>query len=229
MSARASHAPARARLDDELENVVDLHAERATARPRAIAAKDWERFRGYAEEILTAFGMDIETVSTRDTPRRFLDALYAATSGYDGDDKLATVFPSEGRGGPHLGLNQIIEGPIAFHSLCEHHVLPFYGFAHIGYIPGERIIGISKLTRIVRLFARRFTVQERLGEQIADTLVSLVEPRGVAVHLEASHLCSHMRGVEEPSKTVATFWRGDFSDANLRREFLDEVRSLQTG
>ena len=229
MSARASHAPARARLDNELANVVDLHAERVPAHPRVIAAKDWKRFRGYAEEILTAFGMDIETVSTRDTPRRFLEALYAATSGYEGDDKLETVFPAEGRGGPDSGLNQIIEGPIAFHSLCEHHVLPFYGFAHIGYIPGERIIGISKLTRIVRLFARRFTVQERLGEQIADTLVSLVEPRGVAVHLEASHLCSHMRGVEEPSKTVTTFWRGAFSDADLRREFLDEVRSLQTG
>ena len=229
MSARASHASARARLDNDLENVVDLHAERVPARPRAIPANDWERFRGYAGEILTAFGMDIETASTRDTPRRFLEALYAATSGYEGDDKLETVFPAEGRGGPDSWLNQIIEGPIAFHSLCEHHVLPFYGFAHIGYIPGERIIGISKLTRIVRLFARRFTVQERLGEQIADTLVSLVEPRGVAVHLEASHLCSHMRGVEEPSKTVTTFWRGAFSDADLRREFLDEVRSLQTG
>ena len=89
---------------------------------------------------------------------------------------------------------QIIEGPIEFHCLCEHHALPFFGTAHIGYIAGERIIGISKLTRLVRLFARRFTVQERLGEQIADGLVSLVAPRGVAVHLEASHLCTQMRG-----------------------------------
>ena len=229
MSARVAHELTQARLDNELENVVDLHADRVAARPRAIATKEWERLRGYAGEILTALGMDIDTVSTRDTPRRFLEALYAATSGYDGDDKLRTVFPAEGRGGPDSGLNQIIEGPIAFHSLCEHHVLPFYGFAHIGYIPGDRIIGISKLTRIVRLFARRFTVQERLGEQIADTLVSLVEPRGVAVHLEASHLCSHMRGVEEPAKTVTTFWRGAFQDAELRREFLDEVRNLQAG
>ena len=82
--------------------------------------------------------------------------------------------------------------------------------AHIAYIAGERIIGISKLTRLVRLFARRFTVQERLGEQIADGLVSLIAPRGVAVHLEATHLCTQMRGVEEQSRTVTTFWRGAF-------------------
>lgn len=229
MNARVAHELTQARLDNELENVIELHAERVAARARAIAAEDWERLRGYAGEILTALGMDIDTVSTRDTPRRFLEALYAATSGYDGDDKLQTVFPAEGRGRPDSALNQIIEGPIAFNSLCEHHALPFYGFAHIGYFPGDRIIGISKLTRIVRLFARRFTVQERLGEQIADTLVGLVEPRGVAVHLEASHLCSHMRGVEEPSKTVTTFWRGAFQAPELRREFLDEVRNLQAG
>ena len=86
---------------------------------------------------------------------------------------------------------------------------------------GDRIIGISKLTRLVRLYARRFTVQERLGEQIADGLVSLVAPRGVAVRLEASHLCTQMRGVEEQSRTVTTFWRGAYDeDAELRREFL---------
>ena len=77
----------------------------------------------------------------------------------------------------------------------------------------------------MRLFARRFTVQERLGEQIADTLVHLIEPRGVAVHLEASHLCTHMRGVEEQSRTTTTFWRGVFEDPALRLEFLEHVRS----
>src|SRR6185312_5219973 len=123
---------------------------------------------------------------------------------------------------------QVIEGPIEFHCLCEHHALPFFGTAHIGYIAGERIIGISKLTRLVRLFARRFTVQEGLGEQIADGLESLIAPRGVAVHLEASHLCTQMRGVEEQSRTVTTFWRGAYEEPELRREFLLEVRSHRT-
>ena len=96
----------------------------------------------------------------------------------------------------------------------------------MGYVAGEQIIGISKLTRLVRLFARRFTVQERLGEQIADGLVELISPRGVAVHLEASHLCTQMRGVsEDGSRTATTFWRGLFTeDADLRREFLLQIR-----
>ena len=100
--------------------------------------------------------------------------------------------------------------------------------AHVGYVAGDEIIGISKLTRLVRLFARRFTVQERLGEQIADTLSDLIRPVGVAVHLEASHLCTRMRGVEEHSATVTTFWRGAFSDPALRQEFLTEVHGRKT-
>jgi GTP cyclohydrolase I len=119
----------------------------------------------------------------------------------------------------------VIEGPISFQCLCEHHALPFYGEAHIAYIPADEIIGISKLTRLVRLFARRFTVQERLGEQVADTLDDLIAPHGIAVHVEASHLCTQMRGVEAHSRTITTVWRGAFSDADLRREFLQEIRS----
>jgi GTP cyclohydrolase I len=167
--------------------------------------------------------MEQGTPGTRETPQRFLRALHEATGGYDGDQKLLTAFPSESRGGAEAALSQIVEGPIAFNALCEHHALPFFGVAHVGYIGGDEIIGISKLTRLVRLYARRFTVQERLGEQIADTLVELIAPRGVAVHLEASHLCTRMRGVEEHSRTVTTFWRGSYSDADLRREFLQQV------
>jgi GTP cyclohydrolase IA len=195
------------------------------AAPRHIAPEEWRRFRGYVGEIFAALGMDLDTPGTTDTPERFLRALFDATAGYEGDPKLLTVFPAEGRRSGPSAASQIIEGPIAFSALCEHHALPFFGVAHVGYIAGEEIIGISKLTRLVRLFARRFTVQERLGEQIADTLEELIAPRGVAVHLEASHLCTRIRGVEEDSHTVTTFWRGAFSDAELRREFLDEVRS----
>ena len=196
-------------------------------RPRVISADDWQRYRENLAEVLTALGLDLDTPGTRETPERFLQALFDATAGYDGDPKLLTAFPAEHNGHSHVVRSQIIEGPIAFHALCEHHALPFHGVAHVGYVADEQIIGISKLTRLVRLYARRFTAQERLGEQIADTLGELVAPHAVAVHLEADHLCTHMRGVEGRSSTVTTFWRGAYADADLRREFLDEVRSLR--
>ena len=208
----------------EPDNVFELdptHSRAAWADllERDIAPEDWTRYRAAVAEIFVAFGMDLDTPGTRETPERFLRALFDATAGYEGDPKLLTAFPAEGVGG------HVIEGPISFSALCEHHALPFFGAAHVGYVAGEEIIGISKLTRLVRLYARRFTVQERLGEQIADTLVELIEPEGVAVHLEASHLCTQMRGVEEYSRTVTTFWRGSFEeDAELRREFLQLVR-----
>ena len=147
---------------------------------------------------------------TERTPERFLKALYDATAGYEGDPKLLTAFPTECRCDADCLLSQILEGPIPFYALCEHHALPFHGFAHVAYVAHERIIGISKLTRLVRMFARRFTVQERLGEEIADTLTELMEPHGVAVHLEAVHMCTQMRGVrEERSKTATSVWRGE--------------------
>ena len=224
---------AAAALVDVSKALPDLDADRSllgpplwdTARPRDISRDDWSRYRGYVGEILEALGMDLHTPGTRKTPERFLRALFDATAGYDGDPKLATSFPAEATTAAGSAFNQVIEGPISFSALCEHHALPFYGVAHVGYIPGEQIIGISKLTRLVRVFARRFTVQERLGEQIADMLVELVAPRGVAVHLRASHMCTRMRGVKEESNTTTTFWRGVFRDGELRREFLDEVRS----
>jgi len=215
-------------VEREPANVVELrHAVpwNETAE-REIAPEDWRRYERNLAEIFAALGMDIDTPGTRETPARFLRALFEATSGYEGDPKLLTAFPAERSRAHDGGASQIVEGPISFYCLCEHHSLPFYGAASIGYIADGEIIGISKLTRLVRLYARRFTVQERLGEQIADTLVELVRPRGVAVHLDAAHLCTQMRGVEEDaSRTVTTFWRGSFADSpELRREFLDEVR-----
>jgi GTP cyclohydrolase I len=190
---------------------------------RRIGRADWQRYERYLGEILEALGLEPNTPGTRETPQRLLRALFDATGGYDGDPKLVTTFPTEARGGRTQAAGQIVEGPIAFHALCEHHALPFYGVASVGYIPGDEIIGISKLTRLVRLYSKRFTVQERIGEQIADALVELIAPAGVAVHLEASHLCTRMRGVEEHTATVTTFWRGAFADPALRREFLTEV------
>jgi GTP cyclohydrolase I len=178
------------------------------------------------EEIFSALGMDLETPGTERTPERFLGALLESTAGYDGDPKLLTAFPTECHGGPDCRISQVIEGPIPFFALCEHHALPFYGVAHVGYIAHEQIIGISKLTRLVRLFARRFTVQERIGQEVADTLDDLMQPHGVAVHLQAVHLCTQMRGVsEEQSKTWTSFWRGNYeNDPDARQEFLQVVQ-----
>jgi GTP cyclohydrolase I len=210
-----------------VRTVLELTPRLDEAEPRVFAPDARQRYERYLGEILGALGMDLGTPGTRETPRRLLQALVDATSGYEGDPKLHTVFPSERPPGVDGARSQIVEGPIAFYSLCEHHALPFHGVAHVAYVAGPELLGISKLTRLVRLYARRFTVQERLGEQIADTLVDLVQPRGVAVRLEAAHLCTQMRGVEEEgSRTVTTFWRGLYDDdATLRAEFLAEVRS----
>jgi GTP cyclohydrolase IA len=199
--------------------------------PRAVEPADWERYEAYMAEIFTAFGMDLETSATERTPHRFLRAMYDSTAGYEGDAKLLTAFPTECHGGPDCRISQVIEGPISFFALCEHHALPFFGTAYVGYIAHEQIIGISKLTRLVRLFARRFTVQERIGVEVADLLVGLMEPHGVAVHLDAVHLCTQMRGVrEEKSHTVTTFWRGSYEDdPELRREFLATAGGIDRG
>jgi GTP cyclohydrolase IA len=191
-------------------------------RRRHLSDEQLQTFESYAAEIFRAFGLDLDTPATRETPRRFIRALYDATAGYDGDPKLLTVFDTECRGGSDCRLSQVVEGPIQFFALCEHHALPFYGHAYVGYIAHEHIIGISKLTRMVRLFAQRFAVQERIGRQIADGLETILEPHGVAVYLEAHHLCTQMRGVREASPlTRTTFWRGEYDhNPALRAEFL---------
>ncbi len=190
-------------------------------RRRQIPRGQIEKFQGYMSEIFTAFGLDLNTPATVDTPERFVRALFDSTAGYDGDPKLLKVFETECRGGADCRLSQVIEGPIQFYALCEHHALPFFGQAYVGYIGHEHIIGLSKLTRLVRLFARRFTVQERIGQQIADTMEAMLEPHGVAVYLEAHHLCTQMRGVQESSPlTRTTFFRGEYDEnAALRAEF----------
>lgn len=190
--------------------------------PRNIPEERMRQFEGYVAEMFEAFGMDMSDPAVAVTPRRYVRALYDATSGYEGDPKLLTVFDKECHGGPDCSLSQVIEGPIPFFALCEHHALPFHGSAYVGYIAHEHILGISKLTRLVRLFARRFTLQERVGQQIADTLDAMLAPHGVAVYLEAKHLCTQMRGVREVSpETRTTFWRGVYAeDPAVRAEFL---------
>jgi len=202
-------------IDQNIRRAMELHQ-------RSVSREQMQKFAGYMAEIFEAFGLDLNTPGTEETPQRFVEALFEATEGYDGDPKLLKVFDTECRGEPDCRLSQVIEGPIPFYALCEHHVLPFFGNAYVGYIAHEHIVGISKLTRLVRLFAKRFAVQERMGEQIVNTLDTMLQPHGVAVYLEAHHLCVAMRGVRETSPlTRTTFWRGEYDkNASLRSEFL---------
>ena len=211
--------------DYELDGHDDFQATMELNR-RQISAEQLQKFEGYMAEIFTVLGLDLNTPATVDTPRRFVRALYDSTEGYGGDPKLLTVFHTECRGGPDCRLSQVVEGPIQFFALCEHHALPFHGRAFVGYIAHENIIGISKLTRLVRLFSKRFSVQERIGQQIANTLETVLHPHGVAVFLEAHHLCMEMRGVREMSPTTRTsVWRGHYAeDPTLRAEFFSACR-----
>lgn len=201
--------------DDEFRLAMEV-------RRRPISGEQMRKFEGYMAEIFTTFGMDLNTPATERTPERYVHALFDSTEGYEGDPKLLTAFETECRGEPDCLVDQIIEGPIPFFALCEHHALPFHGHAYVGYIPCEHIIGISKLTRLVRLYAKRFTVQERIGRQIIDTLTEMLQPHGAAVYLAAHHLCTQMRGVRATVPiTRTTFWHGEYSSNHaLRSEFL---------
>ena len=193
---------------------------------RQLAPADWTRYEVYVAEILSSFGLDLSTPGTRDTPRRFLRAMFDATEGYDGDPKLLTAFPTECRGDANCELAQVVEGPIPFVGVCEHHALPFVGRAWIGYVAHDQIIGVSKLTRLVRVLTRRFGVQERMTHEIADSLEAMVNAHGTAVLLEGRHLCTQMRGVREhESLTRTTAYRGTYvAERSLRSEFFDVIR-----
>jgi GTP cyclohydrolase I len=199
-SQTGSHALARSTLG-ELDVVLEEDdGDWQRVRPRKIQVEHLTRLEEHAREIFETLGMDVSSPATARTPRRFIKALVDATEGYEGDPNLITAFPTECRGGPDCQISQVIEGPIPFYSLCEHHSFPFFGHAFVGYIAHEHIIGISKLTRIVRLFSRRFTVQERIGQEIADLLVRVLQPHGVAVYLVATHLCTQCGGYGSTSR-----------------------------
>src|SRR5436190_13936276 len=169
--------------------------------------------------LLTDLGEDPDREGLRDTPKRVEKALKFLTSGYDADldkvlnDALFTVDYNE----------MVIVKDIDFYSLCEHHLLPFFGKCHVAYIPSTKVIGLSKLPRIVDVFSRRLQVQERLTNQIADTIRDKIFPLGVAVVIEATHLCMSMRGVEKQNSfAVTSAMQGAFRDnARTRMEFLE--------
>jgi GTP cyclohydrolase IA len=175
--------------------------------------------------LLADVGEDPDREGLRDTPRRVEQSLRFLTSGYTADlnevvnGALFTVEYNE----------MVIVRDIDFYSLCEHHLLPFFGKCHIAYIPDGKVIGLSKIPRLVDVFARRLQVQERMTSQIAETFLSLINPLGVAVVMEATHLCMAMRGVEKQnSVTTTSAMLGVFrSDARTRHEFLELIRHRQ--
>jgi GTP cyclohydrolase I len=172
--------------------------------------------------LLAELGEDPSREGLLDTPKRVEKALRFLTSGYSADvdtvlnNALFTVDYNE----------MVIVKDIDFYSLCEHHLLPFFGKCHVAYIPQGKVIGLSKIPRLVEIFSRRLQIQERLTSQIAETLSEKVQPLGVAVVVEASHLCMSMRGVEKQnSVAVTSAMLGVFhDDARTRSEFLELVK-----
>ena len=173
--------------------------------PRALAA---------ATELLEALGADLTKGSLKDTPQRMVDSYVEQLTP---QPFRATTFPNDGDYD-----ELVVARDINFHSLCEHHLLPFVGVAHVAYLPGERIVGLSKLARVVEYYARALQVQERLTTQVADWLERELHPRGVGVVLEAEHMCMTLRGVQKPgAKTVTPALRGLVrDDPRTRQEFL---------
>jgi GTP cyclohydrolase IA len=175
---------------------------------------DLEAAERAAADLLTALGADLGAESLNGTPRR-MARLYGeliTPAAFN-----ATTFPNDG------GYDELVVAcDIPFHSLCEHHLLPFVGVAHVGYLPGERILGLSKLGRVVDFFARSLQLQERLTTEIAGWLEEELQPKGVGVVLEAEHLCMSLRGVQKPgAKTVTSALRGLVrDDPRTRQEFL---------
>ncbi len=199
-------------------------AERGSTAQDGTPGVDLARIERAVHEILLAIGEDPERDGLRDTPARVARSYSEQFAGLrrQPEDVLTTVFDADHD-------EMVLVRDIEMYSTCEHHLAPFFGFAHVGYIPNEKgqITGLSKLARLVDLYARRPQVQERMTSQIADALMNVLEPRGVIVVIEAEHLCMSMRGVRKPgAKTVTSAVRGIFLDSDRTRA---EAMSLLHG
>jgi len=179
------------------------------------------------EGMLRYLGEDPEREGLQRTPERVVRSLEFLTAGYERD--LGTVI--NGAVFAETYTEMVIVRDIEVYSLCEHHLLPFFGLAHVAYIPDGRVIGLSKLPRIVDMFARRLQVQERLTSQVADALDAALSPLGAAVVIEAAHLCMMMRGVQKQnSRTLTSSMRGVFlGDQRTRAEFMELIRLPSCG
>lgn len=178
--------------------------------------------------LITLGGDDPDRPGLRDTPKRFVKAWAHWTSGYD-TDPLAMLTQFEDGATDYDQM--VLQGAIPFWSLCEHHLAPFFGVAHIGYLPNGRIVGLSKILRLVDVFARRLQVQERMATQIADAMMEGLHAHGVGVVLRCRHSCIESRGVQKSGSTTTTSaLRGSIKEhAGARTEFLQFVRTADAG
>lgn len=182
---------------------------------------DKEKVKKAIELLLEGIGEDVNREGLVDTPERIARMYEELLAGMDDDASvhLSKTFAASNN-------EMIVEKDITLYSMCEHHMLPFYGKAHIAYIPNERVVGISKLARTVEVYARRLQIQEQLTAQVADALMENLAPKGVMVMIEAEHMCMTMRGVKKPgSKTVTYVCRGEFeNNVDLQNAFFNMVR-----
>ena len=171
--------------------------------------------------LLEGIGEDTDREGLKETPERIGRMYEEICDGMDQDagEHLSKVFSVDNN-------EMVLEKDITFYSMCEHHLMPFYGKAHLAYIPNGKVTGLSKLARTVEVYSRRPQIQERLTVQIADALERTLDPKGIMVMLEAEHTCMTMRGIKKPgSKTITTVTRGDFkTDRELQKQFLSMVK-----
>jgi GTP cyclohydrolase I len=200
---------------DRLDALSDRHI------PAGAPAGRVERIAGHVRDILVELGLDLEDPNLRETDLRVAKMYLEMFSGLaQGARPTVTCFPNdEGYS------SMVMERDIPFYSLCAHHLVPFYGHAHLAYVPDKKIVGLSKLARILEFYAKRPQLQERLTEQVVTFLVEELEPLGAMVVVQARHLCVEMRGVKKPGAvTVTSAIRGIFHERPIREEFLDLLR-----